>query len=343
MKNTILFTILFFTVNVGAVPFSIELIKTEIAAAEKNKDYEGCINRLTLFLADDDVGAADKYEAYILKANIYKTLFNYEHALYYLDEALTEGLQGTDRFKVRQRITAERALVYFDMQDFARSLKLMENLERSKYASLDKKYVLYLYTQKGFFLLKEKKYQAAEDYLHKALQIGLKDFPKELPIIYGKLMELYHVEGAFSKRDAAYRKGIGYARETGNVKYEFYIEEIMKNLYSSAADYKNAFVHQKKCDSLFGLYDSDLKISKLELLEKKLTKQQYQNELQSRRNIFIALTLFSFFLLLMLGVIFKLYIHTKKKNLMIEEDNKRIRKKIEALENPNKPHRDNFD
>jgi len=333
MRKFILLAILFLTAILQASPLSVALLKDEISGAEKNKNYEHCINMLTAFLADNEVSAADKYEAYILKANIYKALFKYEHALYFLEAALTEGLKGSNQFAVRQRITAERALIYFDKQDFAQSLKLMEKLAETNYKSLDKKYLLFLYTQKGYFLVKEKHYQSAEDYLNKALHIGLRNFPAELPIVYGKQIELYHLTDAFEKRDLAYRNGIENARKAGNIKYEFYLEEIMKNVFSSTADYKNAFHHQKKCDSLFALYNSDIKSSKLELLEKRLAEDQYKIDLRNRKLFFILLILFSAILLLLLFLLFKLYTHVKKKNLLIEEDNKQIREKIKHLEN----------
>jgi len=332
MKIFIILATLFLTGIVKASPLSVALLKDEISGAEKNKNYEHCINMLTAFLADNNVSAEDKHEAYILKANVYKTLFRYEHALYFLEAALTEGLKGTNHFAVRQRITAERALIYFDKQDFAQSLKLMKELEKTGYRLLDKKYVLYLYTQKGFFLLKEKNYVGAEDYLNKALAIGLKDFHEELPVVYGKQIELYHLTGAFNKRDLAYRNGIENARKAGNIKYEFYLEEIMKNVFSSTADYRNAFHHQKKCDSLFGMYNADMKGGKLDLLEKQLVRQQYNDNLKTKRFFFIVMLCLITVLLLLLLILFKLYTGMKKKKMITEQENKQVRKQIKHLE-----------
>src|SRR5690606_22481116 len=144
--------------------------------------------------------------------------------------------------------------------------------------------------------------------------------PSELPIVYGKLIELYQFTGKYDKRNQAYLAGLQAARINTNIKYEFYLEEIMKNVFSKDKQYKEAFYHQKKCDSLFSLYNSNIKSSKIELLEQQLKKQEYEHRLQKKQHFLSAIAVFAILLLLLLFIAFKLYKNTKIKNKLITEE-----------------------
>ncbi len=323
---------LLLTTVLKADPNTVSILKKEIAGGFSPLDYEQSLVLLAEFLENDNTAASDKYEVYVLKANLYKKLFRYEHALYYLDKALAEGMKGADTFAVKQRITAERALIYFDKQDFKRSIRLMKVLEENNYKTLDKKYVIFLYTQKAYFLMKDGEFAEAENLLNTALNMGLKQFPNELPIVFGKQIELYHLTGAYDKRNLVYKEALGYVRKTNNIKYEFYLEEVMKNVFSSTNDYENAFVHQKKCDSLFALYDSNSKSSNLELKDMQLRNQHYEEDLKTKENLLTIFAFFTSILTVFAGILLKLYHHSKKQNLQIEKENKRILEKKADLE-----------
>jgi len=325
-----IFTLLLFIFTLSAFGSNVsikELIQ-EIEHSSNLENHEAAIKLVCNFLAQPNITSAEKYEAYLLKSAIYRRLYKYEHALHNLDLALKEGVKGDNRAAVEQIIKAERSFVYFDKQDFDTSEKLTVQLEATGYRNLEPKYLLFLYTQKGYFLLKRKEYDASEEILNKAFNLSKKHFPAELPIIFGKQIELYHHTGNVVKRDLTYQAGIQSARQARNIKYEFYLEEIMKNVFSSSKDYKNAFFHQQKCDSLFSLYNSNIKSSKVELLEQQLNSQEYSYGLQKKQYIVITAVVFSLLLLLLLFIAFKLYKNTKLKNKFITEENQRIQDEI---------------
>lgn len=328
MKKLLLLVILFISSLTYASSISIDSLRKQVAIASQSEKYDASIQLLTSFLSDKTTSASDRYEAYLLKAGIYRKLYKYEHALYFLNQALQEGIKGVEKNTVEQEIKAERSFIYFDKQEFALAEKLTNELEATHFRYLKPKYLLFLYTQKGYFLLTKKKYTASEATLHKAREIALKHFPAELPIIYGKQIELYHLTRDTVKRDAAYKEGLKWARNSDNIKYEFYLEEIMKNVFSRSNDYKNAFYHQKRCDSLFSTYDSNIKSSRIELLEQRLKQQEYAYGLQKRQDYLLAFAFSSVLLLLLLFFMFKLYKNTKEKNFLIEEENQRIREDI---------------
>lgn len=328
MKKNLAFLFFIFTLPLLGTNISINKLTQEIELSKNLGNHEACIKLVCNFLAQPDVTSAEKYEAYLLKSAIYRRLYKYEHALHFLDRAFQEGIKGNDRATVEQEIKAERSFIYFDKQAFELSEKLTTELESTGYRNLKPEYLLFLYTQKGYFLLKRKEYDASEKILSKAFNLSKKHFPAELPIIFGKQIELYHHTGNIEKRDLAYKAGIQSARQARNIKYEFYLEEVMKNVFSSSKDYKNAFVHQQKCDSLFSLYNSNLNSSKVELLEQQLKTQEYTYGLQKKHYIVVTTAVFALLLLLLLFITYKLYKNVQLKNKFITEENERIKNEI---------------
>lgn len=307
---------------------SIRKLNQEVALSKNSGNYEDCIKLICSFLAQPNITSAERYEAYLLKSAIYRRLYKYEHALHNLDLAIKEGAKGDNIATIEQEIKAERSFIYFDLQVFDKSEKLTTELEESGYKNLKPKQLLFLYTQKGYFLIKRKQYNAAEEILTKAYHISSQYFPAELPIIFGKQIELYHKTGKIQKRDSTYQTAIRSARKTGNIKYELYLEEIMKNVFSSTKDYKNAFYHQQKCDSLFSLYNSNINSSKVELLEQQLKAQEYNYGLQKKQFVLLSFVVFALLLLLLLFITYKLYKNTTLKNKLIIEENERIQNEI---------------
>lgn len=328
MKKIITLLLLFSTLSIFGSTISLKKLNQEIELSKNLGNHEACIKLVCNFLAQPNITSAEKYEAYVLKSAIYRRLYKYEHALHFLDLALKEGIKGDNRATAEQEIKAERSFIYFDKQAFDMSEKLTTELEATGYRNLEPKYLLFLYTQKGYFLLKRKEYAASEEILNKAFNLSKRHFPEELPIIFGKQIELYHHTGNVEKRDLTYKAGIQSARQAHNIKYEFYLEEVMKNVFSSSKDYKNAFFHQQKCDSLFSLYNSNINSSKVELLEQQLKTQEYSYSSQKKHYMLLTIAVFTLLLLVLLFITYKLYKNTKLKNKFITEENERIQNEI---------------
>jgi len=128
-----------------------------------------------------------------------------------------------------------------------------------------------------------------------------------------------------------YQVGIGIARKYKNIKYEFYLNEVIKNVFSSNNDPKKAFYYQKKCDSLFALYNSNDNSSKVEILEQEIKSENYNNQLEKKQKIQIFLILLSILLIIIVLLLIKLYKRNKQKNIIIEKENQRIQEEIEHL------------
>lgn len=328
----ILFSLLFGS-TIHAKHIHLDSLRNQVDHYNRYEEYKISIRLLSDFLSDKERTPYERYSAYLIKSKIYKKLFNYEQALYNLDLALDEGKKGTKNTIIEQEVKAEKSFIYFDMQEFDEARKLMKELERTAYKGLSSDYIMFLYTQKGYFLMQDKDYKGAEEILNKAMGIAKKNHSQDLPVVYGKQIELYNTMKDTLKRDSIYEEGIRIAKKYGNIKYEFYLNEIMKNVFRKNKDYKNAFDYQIKCDSVFLIYNSNSKSSKIELLEQQMKKKEYEFEIENRRNVQLFLATLSALLIFVVFILIKLFITNKQKRVLIEKENQYIHSEIERLTN----------
>lgn len=328
----IVFSLLFGS-TIHARHIHLDSLRNQVDHYNRYEEYKISIRLLSDFLSDKERTPYEKYSAYLIKSKIYKKLFNYEQALYNLDLALDEGKKGTKNTIIEQEVKAEKSFIYFDMQEFDEARKLMKELERTAYKDLSSDYIMFLYTQKGYFLMQDKDYKGAEEILNKAMGIAKKNHSQDLPVVYGKQIELYNTMKDTLKRDSIYEEGIRIAKKYGNIKYEFYLNEIMKNVFRKNKDYKNAFDYQIKCDSVFLIYNSSSKSSKIELLEQQMKKKEYEYEIENRRNIQFFLVILSVLLIFVVFILIKLFITNRQKRVLIEKENQYIHSEIERLTN----------
>lgn len=110
MKNFTVFIVLLFSTFIYAQKRPIESLKEKVFHYNHAERYDLSIKLLTDFIGDNKNSAEDKYNAYLIKSDIYKNLFKYQHALKYLDLALQEGKKGYDFLTAVQEIKAKKLL-----------------------------------------------------------------------------------------------------------------------------------------------------------------------------------------------------------------------------------------
>ncbi|UUV22271.1 helix-turn-helix domain-containing protein [Paenimyroides aestuarii] len=331
MKNLITCILLLLSSLIYAHKIPIDSLKKQIIYYNQHEDYELSIQSLSHYLSEKNLTSEEKFTAYLLKSTIYKKLFKYEHALHHLNLALKEAEKDSKLQSRLQEVKAEKSFVFFDMQQFDKAKEVMRDLKKNDYAGLTKKQQLFLKTQEGYFFLMDKNYKASEEKLNEALKIAEVYHPEELPIVYGKFIELYHFTKQTDKRDAIYNKALLIAKKLGNIKYEFYLHEIMKRVFSTNKDYEKAVYYQKKCDSVYAVYNANNVGSKIEILEQQLKDKEYHLELEKKQKIQILLLSIAIILFLVVFILIQLYRSNKQKNALIVEENQRFSEKIDHL------------
>ncbi|KAA5531722.1 LuxR family transcriptional regulator [Paenimyroides baculatum] len=125
--------------------------------------------------------------------------------------------------------------------------------------------------------------------------------------------------------------GIDIAQKNKNLKYEFYLNEVFKNVFSNNNDAKNALIYQKKCDSLFALYNSNSNSSKIEILEQEIKNKNFDDILGKKQQILIYLFLFSILLILVVLFLLKNYRKYKRQKTTVEKQNQIYQEEIERI------------
>ena len=135
----------------------------------------------------------------------------------------------------------------------------------------------------------------------------------------------------FDKRDLAFKTGLSIAKKYKKIKYELYLYEVLKKTYQKNNDYNNAFIIQKKFDSIGLIYNSTENNAKLEILEQNITNEKHALKLKNIK--YEKYLLYLFILLLTITAVFiaKLYFVNKKFRNLAERENERIYRDIEQL------------
>lgn len=309
----------------------IEQLKAQVGNFNDNLQYEKSIHSLTDFIAEEGTTSYEKYQAYLMKSYTYKRLFNYPKTLYYIDQALQEGLKSDKKNEVINSIKAEKSFVYFDTHEYEKANVLMKELSETDYAYLHSDDKVWVIMQEGYLLMQNKQYLESEKKLNECIAILKDSNPKNLPNIYGKKIELYNEMKQFQKRDEAFKLGLYYAKKHKVIKYEMYIYEIMRNGFQKSQDYKRAFQMQSKYDSINAIYNSINNNGKIEILEKKLEDEKEELLLKNEKyKQYILYGLISF-LLISLYISYKLYKVNKERRILAEKENVRIHNEIERL------------
>ena len=312
---------------------SLNQLELEVGQYNDLLKYQSSIQLLSNFIASDDISDYDRYYAYLLKSYTYKRVFNYELVLHNLDLALHEGLKSDKKQLVEQTIKAQKAFCYFDTQQYDKAKMLMTALEKSNYAFLDLQDKSFIIMQQGYLLMKKNDYGSAEIKLDTAIAITKRCYPRNLPNIYGKKVELYNEMKLYKKRDVAFEEGMKYAKHYKVIKYELYLYQVLKKCLQYNKDYIKAFEIDQKIDSISQIYNADSYNGKIALLENKLKNERQLLEDRRQATITVFMSILISMLVILIVVLVKLYFVTKQKKQILEKENKKIQEKLAQLLN----------
>lgn len=293
---------IFFTFNnTFSQPEKQKKLEQRIKFLNDSFEYEKSINLLNKII-NSNANHYDRFYAYLLKSYTYKRLFNYPKTLYTLDLALKEGLKSQRKEEVVNTIDAERCFVYFDKQDYTTANVIINRLRNKQFKHVSISTKAWIIMQEGYIKMLNNKYTQSESLLNEAFTLLKENSPEDLPNIYGKKIELYDKMGLIEQRDIAYMEGTRLAKKYNKIKYEMYLNEVMRNIFQERKDFRNAFFTQRKYDSIVKHYNAIENNAKLELAENKiqnstivLNDQQKKYELKNKMlYVIIPLVFFLF-------------------------------------------------
>jgi hypothetical protein len=175
----------------GESPTNFSILEDQIYTFNNAFKYDSSKALLLKTLEQPKLSSEQTYQCYLLLSYTHKRLFDYPRVMVYLDSAQNYALKSVRKDSLIANIFSQKALALFDVRQYDESDSMMKKLAATKYAYLDDEYKAKIIMQEAYIKFLKKDYKSAENKYAIALQLLKKSSPCDLPMIYGKQIELY--------------------------------------------------------------------------------------------------------------------------------------------------------
>lgn len=310
-------------------------VADQVYKHNNNLQYDKSQECIRKFLGGRDITCEDRYYAYLSMSFTYKRLFDYESVLTCLDSAAAYGQKTSKKEYFTNNIDCQKALALFDISQYEEAKVLMDKLSANHYRHIDSEHQSKLLMQEAYLLYLGKEYGKAETYYLKAVQKMKRSCVCDLPMVYGKMLELYSETGKTGKLGKVYTLAMHSADSCNIIKYKMYASEMMSKASEKAGQYKNAFYYGKIYDSIAGIYQQNMHLSEIKDLEKKYEAEKTQRIQHARiRKSEARLLLFAVLsAILLLGIIACVFWYRYQNLIRSRKDNLRYTRQLfESIE-----------
>ena len=236
--------------------------------------YDSSQQYIQHFLEQPNISNSERFYAFLIRSYTYKRLFDYPSTFYNLDSALFYGKQTPFSKFFETNIQAQRALALFDTHNYQAADSLMQLLKAQKYAHLDTEYTAKIIMQEAYILYLNKEYAAAKQKYLLAGKLIQKSSPCDMPMIYGKMIQLYGAIADSTEIKKILFKGLACADSCGIEKYTLYLYETAIGAYLSSKNYTEMSLYHKKFNILNDKYRSSEYLNKIHSIENKYKLSQ---------------------------------------------------------------------
>lgn len=311
-----------------------EILKKEIGTFNQIGAYNKSILKLDSLIYSKNITDYDLYNLYLLKYSTYKTLLNYPEAEVNLNIAEKYGLKDPKhKDEVETKILIERIFIQFDYLKYDNVNELLKKVNKSHLKYLDAETYAFYVSVLGTTHINNKNFLQAEKDYYEALEILKQKSPKHLPNIYRKLLHLYTDTKDNKKALEAFENGLHYAKLHNTKLYILNMYESLTWHYAQNEDWEKAYKTRLIVNDLATDYDAINQSGRLQSLEKEIINKRNDLEVRNEKNIKLFLGIISIILIFLLLVLFKFYKISKEKRKLVENENKRMRKKLSNLIN----------
>ncbi len=308
----------------------ITTLEKEVLHLNDTYQYLTSLQKIDSYIDHTD-NQYEIYQAYLLKSYTYKRLFNYEDALKSLNTAHQHGIASDKSQEVEATVKSEKAFIYFDIHDYSQAEKLMQELREDNFRHISGPAQSFIVMQEGYVFYLKKEYPKAEELLLQSIDLMNQHQPRNLPMVYGKLVELYNETKQFDKRDESFQKGLALAKERKILKYEMYMYEMLIKSFEHNGQYKDAFLYDKILDSLKKEYDRENHITQLKIYEKNSELKEKDYQLRKQKTVRNFLIVIILILIALAFISYKLLQSKKKEHLLLEKEYDRIYQELALL------------
>jgi signal transduction histidine kinase len=255
----------------------------------------------------------DRYYGFLFLSYTYRRLFDDSSALRYLDTALAYGLNSERSEYYKNNVACQKAMVLFNLLKYNAADSIMKVLAAKNYKDLSDADQAKIFVQEGYILFSRKSYKEAEAKYQSAIRLVKTTSPCDLPLIYGRQIQLYGATRQSGMMDTAFRLAIKTADDCGIAKSKLFAHEMMVQYYYSIGDYKNAYVYLRKLEALNAAYGSNVHLEKMAALDKKYQTKEKEarlllQEKQIQQKNFFIITLAGSFTIIIILVLLAFFV-----------------------------------
>jgi signal transduction histidine kinase len=297
------------------------ILENQIYAYNNAFKYDSSKALLLKILEQPNLSPEQTYQCYLLLSYTHKRLFDYPRVMVYLDSAQNHSLKSVRKDSLLANIFSQKALALFDVHRYDESDSIMKKLAATKYAYLDDEYKAKIIMQEAYIKFLKKDYKSAENKYAIALQLLKQSSPCDLPMIYGKQIELYGDMGDNGKIAKTLQLSLANADSCQIIKYSMYTYDMARKAYEKQGKFSEAFAAFKIKDSLDVIYDTKEHLNKVQELELKYQTERKEKEIAINKQVIQSRNNYIAWLVAMIlsGIAF--YLFQQRKRLSQAKEN----------------------
>lgn len=320
-KHILIFFSVFFT-YCSAFSSHINVVALEKEIFEWNNSLQFKRSQATLFglLDNEKLDSDDRYHVYRLLSYTYKRLSDYESTLKFLKKANDEAAHTKNKVVYEAQIAAEIAFVYFDIQEYQKSSKLIDSLSNMGFKDISATSKAKLIMQQAYMLFLDKKFARSEILYNEAITIMQKVEPCELPLAYVKKMQLYNAMDSMDRALQAYNLSMHYSDSCHIIKFSIYAKEELLTIYARRENYRKVAQLNNEIDSLNFIYKKGENLAGLHNQQQQLNLARNNQKIHKEKihQVYLIVGLAIALVFLLAGSLLAVYYWRKKKRFEAE-------------------------
>lgn len=320
MKLLLPVALFFCVLQMGAQTLDLKKIEEQVYQLNNQQKFQQSQQLLLKFLKQKNLSPQEKCFINLNLSYTYKRLYDYTSTLKFLNDAHNFAKQTKGQDSIIATINAQRAFAYFDIQQYQKSVQIMDKLAAKKFKHISEENTAKLMMQQGYILFLKQHYSEAEK-LYDAALVKLKASSEcDIPMILVKKVQLYDKMNRLVDRDQAYKEAVKSADECGIIKYRMYADDELVNIYKKRNEAEKALVLQKELDSLNTAYQKEQKLASLHLEREKVLIESKEEEIVKKQANLNYLLIFSSILIGLVILLYILFNRIKRRKAVLEEE-----------------------
>lgn len=298
----------------NAQHLNINFLEKEIIKYNREGKHTLSQKKLSDLLFSGNLTTEEQANVLFFMATTYRSVSDYAMCIDYLNKSAAIAKDLPKDNILLMKLDYEYAFAYFDNKEYELSKKAMDHIEAQNYLQSIPEDQSYILMQEGYLFLMNKDFSNAEKKYQEALQMMKGANYCNLPIVYVKMMELYHLKKQIKKVENLYAESVKISKSCGILKYETYAASEMEIIYKKNNLLDKAYSLGVKVDSLRKLEDLDNRVSEMHIIDKKYLEKQESLENESMFWEKIGACVIAIILILIIA-----YSFFKTRNLKIEK------------------------